>query len=433
MRPVTHGKLALAAGLVLAAFGAAQAAAIKPLHRFAYTAADASHYAHGSTPYAELVQASDGNFYGTTAYGGAGLCPNRSDGGYTGCGTIFRMTAAGAVTTLYSFPYDTKTSTAPDGAFPTAGLIQGQDGYLYGVAQDGGLLGCNGALGCGTAFRISTAGVFTRLHRFAGDGEGGRPGSHLLQASSGMFYGVANQGGIGNEGTLYAMNINGAVRALHQFDYTKDNDGYNPSGALLLGHDGKTLYGTTIFGGPNGNTSGGGIVFSYAGGVMTTLHAFDNIENTVAGSYYQPQGALIYGPDGNLWGTTTSGGAGGGLFSLAPDGSGFKVHYVFSGAAPFNGEAEVSGPTLGSDGLIYGTSEQTSQGSEVGSSYRFNPKTGRMQTLAPFTGSTGGYPEGALIEGSDKFLYGTTTLYGGSDAGGPDAGSVFRINPALAQ
>ena len=182
---------------------------------------------------------------------------------------------------------------------------------------------------------------------------------------------------------------------------------------------------------PTANSRGGGIIFSYAGGVLTTLHAFDNIGSTSPGTYYQPQGALIYGPDGNLYGTTSSGGAGGALFSVAPDGSGFAVRYVFNGAAPFDGADPVSGPTLGSDGLVYGVSLLTSQGSEVGSTYKYTPKTGDMDTVAPFSGSTGGSPEGALIEGTDKYLYGTTSLYGGSNGKGPDAGTVFRINPAL--
>ncbi len=434
MRPMRPGRWLLLLAMAAGSFGPAPGAAIKPLHRFAYVGTAPSHYSLGSTPYAELLQASDGNFYGTTVYGGAGRCPNRSNGSFLGCGTIFSMTPAGAVTTLYSFPYDTATSQAPNGAFPTAGLIQGSDGLLYGVAQDGGQLGCNGALGCGTAFRISIAGAFKRLHQFSPtDGEGGRPYSHLVQTANGLLYGVANEGGTGNEGTLYSMTTNGAVHVLHKFDYTTNNDGYNPTGALLVGHDGKTLYGTTTLGGANGNSVGGGIIFSYADGVLTTLHAFDNIQSSAAGTFYQPEGALIYGPDGNLYGTTVSGGSGGGLFSISPTGTGFKVHYVFNGGAPFNGEAEVAGPVLGRDGLIYGLSNQTSQGSEPGSIYRYTPANGRMLTVAPFSGSTGGNPQGGLIEGKDRYLYGTTSLYGGSNAQGPDAGTVFRIAPALAK
>ena len=431
MRSLKLGAFALVTALVPGLSGHAVAAAIRPLHRFAYVGHAPSGYSLGSTPESELIQASDGNFYGTTAYGGAGLCPNRGQGTVVGCGTVFRMTPAGAVTVLHSFRYDTASSSAPDGAYPTAGLIQGKDGNLYGVAQDGGLPGCNGALGCGTAFRISIQGAFKLLHQFAGAGEGGRPFNHLVQAANGLLYGLANEGGLGNEGTLYSMTTGGALSVLHEFDYTMGNDGYDPVGALLVGHDGKTLYGNTALGGINGNSRGGGIIFSYAGGVLTTLHAFDNIGSSSPGTFYEPQGALIYGPDGNLYGTTSAGGAGGSLFSLAPDGTGFAVHYVFNGATPFIGEDPLCGPTLGSDGLIYGVTELTSQGAEVGSSYRYNPRTNKMQTVSPFSGTTGGNPVGALIEGADKYLYGTTTLYGGGNAKGSDAGTVFRIDPAL--
>jgi uncharacterized repeat protein (TIGR03803 family) len=420
--------LAIGAGWVVQA----QAATVQPLYRFAPAGKAASGYSFGSTPDAELLQASDGNFYGTTANGGAGLCPNPFGGGVVGCGTIFRITRTGTLTTLYSFPYDTSTSTpsAPNGAYPTAGLIQGKDGYLYGVAQDGGLrYGCNGALGCGTAFRISTAGVFTLLHQFNdSDGNGGRPLNHLVQAADGRFYGVANEGGVGNQGTLFSMTAAGGVTLLHQFNRDIGNDGYDPTGALLVGHDGKTLYGTTTFGGANG----GGLIFRYADGVLTTLHAFDNLQSTAAGTCFQPTGALIFGRDGKLYGTTPSGGFGGCLFSISTAGTGFKVLYVFNGTGPFNGEAAYSGPLLGNDGLMYGVTSLT-QTSQPGSTYRYNPVSGTMGTFAPFSGDTGGNPSGVLIEGKDKYLYGTTTEYGGSTTLGPIHGTVFRINPPLSK
>ena len=82
----------------------------------------------GNTPYSELLQTSDGTFYGTTFYGGSGPCPTHSTGGVLGCGTVFRMTPRGKVPALYSFPYDTSTGTSANGAFPTAGVILWADG-----------------------------------------------------------------------------------------------------------------------------------------------------------------------------------------------------------------------------------------------------------------------------------------------------------------
>jgi uncharacterized repeat protein (TIGR03803 family) len=117
-----------AALALIAAVPAYGASSVRPVHRFASTGKGTqSQFALGATPVEELLQASDGNFYGTTTYGGSGVCTN-AGGTIIGCGTIFQMTPKGAVTVLYSFFYDTSTDTAPGGVFPTAGLIQGKDG-----------------------------------------------------------------------------------------------------------------------------------------------------------------------------------------------------------------------------------------------------------------------------------------------------------------
>ena len=423
------------------AFGPAGAAELHALHRFADTGnSTASHYALGATPYSELLQASDGNFYGTTVYGGSGLCPNNGTGGYLGCGTVFRMTPSGAVTRLYSFPYDTSTSTAPNGAFPTAGLIQGKDGYLYGVAQDGGLAGCNGALGCGTMFRISTAGVFTLLHQFcSGDvcanaGEGGRPLAHLVEKANGSLCGTASQGGFENEGTLFCASKSGSISTLYTFEYENGTDGYDPMGALLVGPDGTTLYGTTTFGGMNGGSAGGGTVFALKGRKLTFLHDFDNYHSGAAGTYYQPMGALIFGADGKLYGTTIAGGAGGCIFSLNTDGTGFTARNVFTQASNVP-NSPAAGLVLARNGLMYGTtlfgSIEMGFDQDSGVAYSYNPANGKFKAVADFNGTVGATPRAALIEGADDHLYTTASAYGGSNTRGQDSGSVVRLMPAL--
>jgi uncharacterized repeat protein (TIGR03803 family) len=427
--------VAVIALLLTALILPAKAETVTARHRFTDTGnGTQSHYALGSTPYSELLQASDGNFYGTTVYGGSGLCPNTSTGGVLGCGTVFQMTPQGKVTTLYSFPYDTTTGTAASGAFPTAGLIQGADGYLYGVAQDGGVARCNGALGCGTMFRISTAGVFTLLHQFcSGDGcptstEGGRPMAHLEQLPSGKLCDTTAEGGFGNEGTVFCASTGGSVTTLHDFQYENGTDGYDPIAALLVGPDGETLYGTTTSRGANG----GGTVFALKNGTMTTLYAFSN---TASGACYTPQGALIFGADGKLYGTTSSGGGGGGcIFSLATDGAAFAMNYNFPITS--NAPADpVAGLVLARDGMMYGTTlfgslEQT-YGKDDGIAFRFDPATGAFTELADFNGTVGSAPRAVLIEGSDKYLYGTASQYGGSNKLGPDAGSVVRLSTRL--
>ncbi len=421
----------------------AGAAALRPVHRFVNTGSStASHYALGSAPSAELVQASDGNFYGTTTYGGSGACVGLG-GAVQGCGTVFRMTLKGVVTALYSFPYDAGTGSAADGAYPTAGLIQGKDGYLYGVAQDGGKRGCNGALGCGTLFRISTAGVFTLLHQFCnGDGcpnpsEGGRPMAHLVQKPGGALCGTTAEGGFGNQGTVFCAPTGGAVTTLYAFQYENGTDGSDPVAALLVGHDGQTLYGTTASGGANGGASGGGTVFALKGTTMTVLHAFDNDESSTPGTYYNPKGALIAGADGKLYGTTEAGGSGGGcIFSINTDGTGFAVNYDFDADASSNAPGfPVAGLVLARDGMMYGTTlfgslEQT-YGLDSGIVFRYDPATGAFKKLADFNGTVGAMPYAALIEATNNYLYGTATLYGGSNGRGTDAGTVVFLAPAL--
>jgi uncharacterized repeat protein (TIGR03803 family) len=385
-----------------------------------------SNYAHGNSPHAELLQASDGNFYGTTEYGGSGACPTFPRGGYTGCGTVFRINAkTGAQTVLFNFPWDSATSSAPDGAYPTAGLIQGKDGALYGLAADGGLAnggyGCNGAFGCGTLFRLSLTGAFTLLHQFCGDAscdpltEGGQPLSHLVQTADGTLYGVTAEGGQFGEGALFSATTSGAVTTLHDFVYGA-GDGDDPIGALLVGHDGQTLYGTTAFGG----AFNGGLVFSYGPAGYTIIHSFDNAISST------PIGALIYGADGLLYGTTASGSSGGTLFSLNTTGGAYAVDVVFAGGEPY------TGLLLGSDGMMYGTL-LSGDVSEDGSTYSYNPTTKVMTAQVAFGTSTGAAPQGALIEGKDRYLYGTNTLYGGSNSRGVDAGTLYRIGPALKQ
>ena len=420
---------ALSTGVIAAAFTPASADTLRVVHRFTDTGQGTpSHYALGNAPYAELVQASDGNFYGTTVYGGSGLCPNTGQGGYTSCGTVFRMTPQGKVTALYSFPYDPATSTAVNGAFPTAGLIQGKDGFLYGVAQDGGLRGCNGTLGCGTLFRISLAGAFKLLHQFCnGDGctnptEGGRAMGHLVQLADGSLCGTAAEGGIGY-GTLFCASTAGAVSTQFVFDNT--NYGNDPTSALLVGADGKTLYGTTAFGGPSGQ----GTVFAYAGGQVTILHAFDFNAGDMSGN---PECTLIFGADGRLYGTTYGGNPAGVIFALRTDGTGYTSQPVFDPQATSGGGLQsASGLLLASNGLMYGTTLAGGADGGDGSAYSYDPAKHAYKTIASFDTNTGAAPRAVLVEGADRYLYGTASLYGGSNARGGDGGSIVRLIPAL--
>jgi uncharacterized repeat protein (TIGR03803 family) len=138
----------------------------------------------GGLPFGPLMQASDGNFYGTTLLGGT-----------SAMGTLFKMTPSGVVSILHSF-----TGGVSDGAFPACGLVQGNDGNLYGATAGGGLSGN------GTLFQFGLNGAFTLIYSFS-SGVGSAPSAALLQHTNGMFYGTTTAGGTANLGVVYSLNM----------------------------------------------------------------------------------------------------------------------------------------------------------------------------------------------------------------------------------
>ncbi len=144
----------------------------------------------GANPGAGVVQGHDGNFYGTTAGGGGGAGQNCLSYPNYGCGTVYRISLTGTLTTLYSFCLQ---PNCPDGFAPGA-LVQATDGALYGVTGAGGS-NCSVGSGCGTVFKITSTGTLTTLHSF--DDTDGQGPVGLIQASDGNFYGVTSYGGTG--------------------------------------------------------------------------------------------------------------------------------------------------------------------------------------------------------------------------------------------
>jgi uncharacterized repeat protein (TIGR03803 family) len=201
----------------------------------------------GVGPAAAMIQATDGDFYGTTSHG-AKCCK----GGTLG-GTVFKMTPAGRLTTLYSF---CEQGACSDGDHPL-GLLQSTDGNLYGTTGLGGFLGACGGLGCGTVYEITGPGMLTTLYAF-NENDGSGPGT-LVQATDGNFYGPTTDGGAKGGGTLFTITPEGQLTTLHDFCYISRHcviRGQTPT-ELIQSTDGK-FYGTTFQGG----TSEGGVFFS---------------------------------------------------------------------------------------------------------------------------------------------------------------------------
>jgi uncharacterized repeat protein (TIGR03803 family) len=273
----------------------------------------------GSLPLAALVQGTDGNFYGTTYEGGA-----------NGDGTVFKITPSGALTTLYNF---CSQINCTDGRSPASGLVQGTDGTLYGTTYDGG------AVGVGTAFKITPSGALTTLLSFYGYSEGGNPKAGLVQGTDGDFYGTTYDGGASGYGTVFKITPSGTLATLLSFDYA---DGANPQAVLVQGTNGD-FYGTTSSGGIGGY----GTVFKITpSGTLTTLHNFGRTDG------YNLHAGLVQGTNGTFYGTTEEGGANddGTIFSVTPSGT-LTILHTFEGT---DGANPYAGLFQGTNGEFYG-------------------------------------------------------------------------------
>jgi uncharacterized repeat protein (TIGR03803 family) len=242
--------------------------------------------ADGELPDGELVQGTDGRFYGTTEGGGA-----------DGNGSVFRITSTGGFTTTHSF---CGFSGCGDGAFPYAGLALGNDGSFYGTNYG------SGANGWGTFYQITPAGTVTTLYDFcvlSNCTDGANPGSSLVQGADGNFYGTTTQGGTrfsqcGNGcGTIFKVTPAGVLTTLHRFVAT---DGFLTldNASLVQGTDGN-FYGTT----ENGGSFKKGTIYQ-----ITPSGTFTTLESLFSATGFDPAGGLMQATDGNFYGTTTGGG-----------------------------------------------------------------------------------------------------------------------------
>lgn len=223
---------------------------------------------HGALPTSGLT-AYQGEFYGEAGGGGTGKCYYAD---YPGCGLIFKTSRSGHVSVVYTF------KGGKDGGIPQGGLLL-YNGDFYGTTSNGGSSACYFSYGCGTVFRLTPAGALTILHRFKGSSKDGALPSTGLVMRNGKLYGTTFTGGSTNCGltyylpcgTVFEVSLSGKERIVHNF--TSDPDGQFPNGLIAVGGD---LYGTTGSGGaPCPYAPGCGIVYKLTpSGDETILYTF---------------------------------------------------------------------------------------------------------------------------------------------------------------
>jgi uncharacterized repeat protein (TIGR03803 family) len=344
----------------------------------------------GGYPYSDLIEDGQGNLYGTTNLGGDSTC---------NCGTVFKLDLSGNLTTLHPF------TGSPDGSFPLAGvtgdgngnlygttggggqsifgtvftinqdlqesillsfldsppadgngpyyggLFRDTDGSLYGTTSAGGDLSkCNNG-GCGEIFKLDPSDQLTVLYKFQGT-DGSFPVGRLVRDTNGNFYGTTYQGGAFGSGAVYTLDPSGNETVLYSF--TGGTDGSNPYDGVILDAAGN-LYGTAGHGGISGCYGPGcGVVFKIdPHGNESTLYSFTGGPD---GGW--PYGALILDPQGNLYGTTNTGGnetQWGVVFKLNPAGT-ETVLYTFNGEADGGGPF-ATGMVRDHNGSLYGMTQ----------------------------------------------------------------------------
>jgi uncharacterized repeat protein (TIGR03803 family) len=389
-----------------------------------------------------LVQAADGNFYGTTQQGGA-----RSGG------TVFRLDpSSGQLTAIYAFV--SQPSAIGNASF--AALVVGADGNLYGSTTGWGsgngstfkmtlgaeatVLGFNDLASAPysyTQFLLMDDGSFytasyklngqpspplppitsTILH-FAPDGtglsgalmdpiQGDDPKAPLIAGGDGNLYGTASKGGVNDLGTVFRVSAADVITLLHPFNGA---DGSTPESPLVKGSDGD-FYGTTTLGGLNDM----GTVFRMTpAGAITTLKSFSGADGKF------PAGGITMGPNGFLYGTTNAGGDN-------DSGTFYRISLAgaFTPLASFGattGTTPANGITLGSDGNFYGT---TLSGGDYlnGTAYRVT-LNGVVTKLASLGDPEGVQPRHGVIEGRDGNFYGSTGFRGFLPRG-----TIFKMDP----
>jgi uncharacterized repeat protein (TIGR03803 family) len=319
-------------------------------------------------------------------------------------------------TPLYAF------TGGSDGIAP-AGVIFGPDGSLYGTTLQGGEGDCQYLggpyTGCGTVFNLKPPATAcktapcdwteTVLYRFTGGVDGGVPSyGDLVFDQAGNIYGTTITGGSGNGGAVYELTpSHGGWTENTLYSFTEGADGGTPFGSVVFDSAGN-LYGTTSYGGRNDLGTVFQLTPSGSGWAESVLY---NFQNGSDGSY--PYAGLIFDAFGNLYGSTTSGGTGGGgtIFTLTPS-NGYRTLTTIHSFSGIGGPA--ANLLMDGTGNLYGTTVIDGV-HEYGSVFKLTYSIGgwTYNSLHNFTfGSDGAYPESNVVFDANGNLYGTASSGG---------------------
>jgi uncharacterized repeat protein (TIGR03803 family) len=371
--------------------------------------------ADGEYTDSDLVLDSAGNIYGTTVQGGA-----------LGSGTVFQVTPSGTHTVLYSF------TGGADGGQPYKGVTLDAQGNLYGSTVVGGTFAgpCVEA-GCGVVYKLTNSGgVWTQtvIHTFPGGNDGYGPGAGVTFDQHGNLYGMTPTGGSKGFGVIYQMKpgTNGTwkERVIHTF--TGGNDGATGSAGRLILDASGNFYGVATAGGANGSGTAFELIPS-AGGTWTfkTLYAFKGSPD--AGF---PYGALAFDAAGNLYGTTYYDGANdlGSVYKLAKSNGTWSESVLYSFKGGSDGSSPISNVVVDSAGNLYGTTSEGGAGCSCGTVFKLTAgRNGKWtETVAArFQGAPdGAFVYNGMVADSAGILYGAT-VHGGVD----NEGAIYKFVP----
>jgi uncharacterized repeat protein (TIGR03803 family) len=318
--------------------------------------------------------------------------------------------ACWAQTAAYLMLHSFQGAGGNDGASVYSGVILGRDGVLYGTTWGGG----NGA--GGTVFRMNPDGSgYAVLHRCAAVPDAHAIYGGLIQGRDGALYGTSHYGGTEDAGAVLKLRTDGSgYQILHSF--AASYDGRRPWAGLVQARNG-WLYGTTLYGGDGTDNNGTVFRINTNGTGYAMLHSFRSDFR----DGQTPYAGLIEGQDGGLYGVTSSGGSTllGTVFRIGPDGSGHQVLYTFQSGTGYWPRGAL---TQGRDGMLYGTTYSGGPINGGGVVYRVGTNGLNYAVLRAFEG--GANPWSQLVQAGDGALYGTTEWKGTLNGG-----TVFRLRP----